>query len=155
MGRSPHLLMSSHGKAASGSGFGGDPLHRPLAAGLQCSAGGLPGAAVRISPGPRKAAPDFCGCGVFPGSGLGLDLYQLRRLPGGHPDSLSAGDDRRHPALGKYLRSLAPAGVFRILAGFGFAFPLFSDSLEKIFGIYENFVCICEKMGYNRMHENL
>ena len=32
---------------------------------------------------------------------------------------------------------------------------LFSDSLEKNFENCKNFVCICEKMGYNREYENL
>jgi hypothetical protein len=53
------------------------------------------------------------------------------------------------------LWQVAPAGIFRVLGIFPVAISLFSASLEKIFGICENFVCICGKMGYNREYENL
>jgi hypothetical protein len=50
---------------------------------------------------------------------------------------------------------MAAARIFRILVPFGEAFPAFSGSLEKNFGNYKNFVCICGKMGYNKVYENL
>jgi hypothetical protein len=41
------------------------------------------------------------------------------------------------------------------LAVFPSAFPAFPVSLEKNFGNCKNFVCICEKMGYNKVYKNL
>ena len=56
--------------------------------------------------------------------------------------------------LGDHRRPLAEAGMLPFLAADGGSGPASSDSLEKIFEICKNFVCICEKMGYNRMYES-
>ena len=57
--------------------------------------------------------------------------------------------------MGTELRALAPAGIFRILGFCRDSDRYFADSLEKILENCKNFVCICGKMGYNRMYENL
>jgi hypothetical protein len=45
----------------------------------------------------------------------------------------------------------AAASVFRLLADrWSYFFP-FPPSRKKIFKKSENFVCICEKMGYNKV----
>ena len=56
--------------------------------------------------------------------------------------------------MGDYRRPVAEAGVVSFLAADGRGTPIPSDSLEKIFEICKNFVCICEKMGYNRVYES-
>ena len=150
-----HWFMKNPEKAASGSGCGDDHSHGPLAFGLQFSAGRLSGTSVRIPASFAQPAPAAFGCGVFPGCGMGLDLYLLCRLPGRHPYRLPAGHGHRYSALAQHLRPLAAACIFRILVPFGAAFPAFSGSLEKNFGNYKNFVCICGKMGYNKVYENV
>jgi len=86
---------------------------------------------------------------------MGLDLYLLCSLPGRYSDGLLAGDGCGHSDLGKNLRKVAPAGILGNPAFFPAAFPDSPVSLEKNFGKCKNFVCICGKMGYNRMYENL
>ena len=83
-----------------------------------------------------------------------MDLYLLCSLPGRHPDGLPAGDGRRDFAVGVQRWPVAPAGIFRLLAFLWDTDGHLSHSLEKIFGIYKNFVCIWGKMGYNKVYEN-
>ena len=86
---------------------------------------------------------------------MDLDLYQLCRLPGRHPDGVSDRHAFRNFALGKNLRIPAPSGLRPVLEIFGGGFPDFSASVEKNFGFCKNFVCIWGKMGYNKVYENL
>ena len=90
------------------------------------------------------------GCSVILGGCLGLFYGFLR--PVGRRHRLLADVTF---ALGAELRTVAPAGMDRILGRIGLCFSFFSASLEKIFGNYKNFVCICGKMGYNKVYENL
>jgi len=54
-----------------------------------------------------------------------------------------------------YCRTMAETDFFGILEELGSDLAKGSVSCEKFFGFFENFVCICGKMGYNRMYENL
>ena len=147
--------MKSPEKAASGSGFGDDTGSCRLAVLGQPAAGGLPGDLLRFSPSFGTQAQDPGRCGFLPDRGMGLALYLLRTLPWGHPDGISAGDGKRNFAVGRELRPLASAGIFRILGFCRDSDRYFADSLEKFLENCKNFVCICGKMGYNRMYENL
>ena len=143
--------MKNPEKRDSGSGYGGKSCPGCLAAGLQYSAGLLPGDFLWISeasgiPSPASGRWDF-----LPGSILGLDLYQLRRLPGGYPGDLSFGYDLRNFALGENRRYLVATDIFSNLAHFWDSFPFCPVSFEKNFGNCKNFVCIWGKMGYNKM----
>ena len=84
-----------------------------------------------------------------------MDLVLLCGVSGRYPDGVPSGHGNRFFALGAELRTVAPAGVDRILGRIGLGFSCFSASLEKNFGNYKNFVCICGKMGYNKVYENL
>lgn len=147
--------MKNPGKAASGSGSGGDAGHRSLAFWLQPAAGCLPWDPVRLSAAFGNQTSHGCGCAVFSGGGVGLDLHLLLGLPGRHPTRLLIWHGCRNASVGKNLRAVVAAGIFRLLAVCHSAFPCLLVSMEKIFGICKNFVCICGKMGYNKVYENL
>jgi len=122
---------------------------------VQPAAGGLSGHRLRISPASGTAAQNT-GRLAFPaGGGMDLDLYLFRPLPGRYPAGVSAGDADRNTALGKDRGKVASALFCRRLEFFSPAFPSFSGSLQKNFVFCKNFVCICGKMGYNRVYENL
>ena len=146
--------MRNPGSQGSGSGFGGDTGSSSLAVWLQCAAGGLSWDVIWIFPASGQAAPTPGRSSVFPGSGVGLGLPQLFGLPGRHPAGVPAGAGRRPSALGKNCGAVAPAGFFRILESLCRSFSGFPVSLEKNFGNCENFVCICGKMGYNKVYQN-
>ena len=146
--------MKSPGRAASGSGCGADPGGGCPPAADRHSAGLRFGPGLRISPAAGQAAPGALRCTVFPGSGVGLAVPQLRHLPGRYPDGVPFWHDLRHFPLGENRRPVAAACIFRILEDSGAAFPAFLASFEKIFGFYKNFVCIWGKMGYNSMYQN-
>lgn len=143
--------MKSPGKAACGSGFGGNPGGRCLAAGLRRDPGHGSGHRVRFSPASGKKAPPSGRCPLCASGILGVALYKLCGLPLRYPHGLYPGDAGRACPLGIYRRPVAAAGVLSFLGLYGRPFRFFADSLEKIFEICKNFVCICEKMGYNRM----
>ena len=146
--------MKSPGKAACGSDFGGNPGGRCLAAGLRRDPGYGPGHRVRFSPASGKKAPPSGRCPLCAPGILGVALYKLGRLPLRYPHGLYPGNAGRACPLGIYRRPVAAAGVFSFLGLSGCRFWFFADSLEKIFEICKNFVCICEKMGYNRVYES-
>ena len=147
--------MKSPEKRGSGSDCGGDTGGGSLAAGLRISSGLLPGDLLWISASAGDKTPAPGGYDLFPGGGVGLAFYQLRYLPGGYPAGLSAGDGLRNPALGENLWQVAATDIFHNLGLFRGSFPVCPVSFEKNFGICKNFVCICGKMGYNKVYENL
>ena len=147
--------MKNPEKAASGSGSGDDTCRCCLAAWLQCGSGRLPEPVLRLSPAGGQKSPDSGRCDFFSGNGVGMDLALLCGVPGRYPDGVSSGHGNGFFALGAELRTVAPAGMDRILERIGLCFSVFSASLEKIFGNYKNFGCICGKMGYNKVYENL
>lgn len=57
--------------------------------------------------------------------------------------------------MGSHRRPLDASGFRDVVEVSGGCLAVFSVSLEKIFGFFKNFVCICGKMGYNREYENL
>ena len=146
--------MKSPGKAACGSGSGGNPGRRGLAAGLRRDPGHGPGHRVRFSPAPGKKAPPPDRCPVRPVPDLGMALCELCGVPLRYPHGLYPGDAGRACPLGADRRPVASAGLLSFLGLSGRPFRIFADSLEKIFEICKNFVCICEKMGYNRVYES-
>ena len=147
--------MKSPGKAASGSGFGGDTGRQRLPAAGECPAGRDSWDPLQLSASSGKTAQASDGSFLLRGGSLGLALPQLCRLPGRHSSDLSAGDGDGGSAVGGHRRSVAPAGFFHILAVSCRSLAMDPVSMEKIFGFFKNFVCICGKMGYNREYENL
>ena len=146
--------MKSPGKAACGNGSGGNPGGRGLAAGLRRDSGYGPGHRIRFSPASGKKTPPFGGCALCPADDLGVAVCELRPLPLRYPHGLYPGDPGWACPVGIDRRPMAPAGVLSFLGLYGRRFRFFTDSLEKIFEICKNFVCICEKMGYNSMYES-
>jgi len=49
------------------------------------------------------------------------------------------------------LRPVAAARFFPVLEGIGRGCPVFAASLQKNLAKYKNFICILEKMGYNKV----
>ena len=76
------LCMQNPEKTVSGIGYGGKSRTGCLAAGMQCAAGLLPGAFLWVSEAVGDPSQASGGRHFFPGSPMGLDLYQLRPLPG-------------------------------------------------------------------------
>ncbi len=148
------LSMKSPGKAASGSGFGGDTGGQRLPIADLHPSGLCAGNRLRHSPAADAAAPGSLRFLVFPDGGVDLAVSQLRRLPGGYPNHLFIRHEFRNYSLGEFFRAVAEAGIFRILEDSWEAFPFFPVSFEKNFGICKNFVCIWGKMGYNSMYQN-
>jgi len=81
---------------------------------------------------------------------LGLGADGLRHLRRGHPAGLFFWYASGVRGLGNDGGTVAAACFYRNLEGCGLDLGNNSASFEKIFGNYKNFVCICEKMGYNK-----
>lgn len=147
--------MKNPGQAASGSGFGGEPGNRCLPAAGRGTTGRRAGDFLQLSPAPGRKTPASGGPSVFPGGNLGLDLSQLRRLPGRYPDGVPSGYAGWPAALGKHCRPVAEAVFFRVLEVSRGSLARISVPLENNFRFYKKIVCICGKMGYNREYKNL
>ncbi len=80
---------------------------------------------------------------------MGLcELRGLRRRPA---DGIPFGSRRRGGSVEMGSREASHAGFSGILADRRGNFSPDPAAYEKIFEIFENYVCICEKMGYNRV----
>ena len=84
-----------------------------------------------------------------------MDLVELRNLRGRHPDWMQRGDGFGSGFVGMG-RWLASQTVFlEVLGPGGKASGRNLGSCEKIFqknrGFVKNFICICEKIGYNKV----
>jgi hypothetical protein len=80
-----------------------------------------------------------------------MAMPQLRRLRRGYPVGLCHRASRRGSDMGMDHRHAAAACFFRFLENNLLPFRKNRHSCEKIFIFCENFVCICEKMGYNKV----
>ena len=147
--------MKNPGMGDSGSGCGGDTGGQRLPAAVQCAAGWIAGDLLRFSEAPGKKTPEPGGSGILSGDSVDLALPQLLHLPGRYPPDIPAGNADGTFAVGDHCRHVASAGFFHILDTSGGTLARVPVSLEKIFGFCKNFVCICGKMGYNSMYENL
>ena len=84
---------------------------------------------------------------------MGVAVREFCGLQVRHPHGLHPGDFRGTAFLGTNRRPVAAAGMLSFLAADGVSFRFSADSLEKIFEICKNIVCICEKMGYNKVYD--
>ena len=82
---------------------------------------------------------------------VGVHLSGLRGVCRGPAAGVCVGTSGRGGGVGGHRRTMAPTGIFRNLANTGDNVGAFLGTWEKIFAIYENFVCIWGKMGYNKV----
>ena len=88
----------------------------------------------------------FCG-----GSFLGMAVLGIWHLPRGLSRAGTFGDVSGWSALGTYGWKASETGFLVFLENSWKIVPISAVALEKNLENYENFVCICGKMGYNRM----
>lgn len=146
--------MKNPGKADCGSDSSGDSGGKRLAVCLQCSAGHGTGYRLRFSAAVGQEASPSCGSSVCSRAVLGLAVCEFCGVPLRYPGGLYPGDAGRSGSLGMHSSPVAAAAVLLFLAADGGSGLFFADSLEKIFEICKKSICICEKMGYNSMHES-
>lgn len=141
--------MKSPGRAAGGdcsvdTGGSGIPY------GLCPDAGSGTGYGVWVSaPTAPPAHPAFRRT-LFGCCRMGVDLSLFRRLCRGYPGRLRVLPAGRGNPLGNHLWAMASSVLFPVLERNGRFAGCAGSACEKIFRIFEIFVCICEKMGYNR-----
>ena len=118
-------------------------------------AGGGAGAAVRISAAAAQKTHRPGRPAVFGSFGLRMAVSELCRVPGRYPPGLHTGPVFGHLRLRPHPGETASACFFRFLEGCGGYFAFSYLPREKNFSKnarnYENFICIFEKMGYNKM----
>ena len=90
--------------------------------------------------------PALCDGGL-----LGMAVLGIRHLPGGLSGAGTFGDVSGRSALGTYGWKAPEADFLVFLENSWKIVPLSAVALEKNLENHENFVCICGKMGYNRM----
>ena len=146
--------MKNPGKADCGSDSSGDSGGKRLAVCLQCSAGHGTGHRLRFSASFGQETPASGGSSVCASAVLGLAVCEFCGVPLRYPGGLYPGDAGRSGSLGMHSCPVAAAAVLLFVGWDGSFGPDFAGSFEKIFEICKNFVCICEKMGYNSMHES-
>ena len=146
--------MKNPGKADCGSDSSGDSGGKRLAVCLQCSAGHGTGYRLRFSASFGQETPASGGSSVCAPAVLGMAVCKLWGVPLRYPDGLYPGYAGGSDGLGNHSRPVAAAAVLPFLAADGGSGLFFADSLEKIFEICKKSICICEKMGYNSMHES-
>ena len=102
-----------------------------------------PASAAKISP---YSGSDLCFRRTVDSVGSGL-----RNLQGGFPFSLRSRIFVRCRVMGSYRGTSPAAGIFRFLGHIEPLYASFPDSAEKNIDFNKKNVCICGKMGYNRM----
>ena len=117
-------------------------------------AGGGAGGVLRI-PAPSASPAYVCrGRAVFVGGCLDLAAHELSRVqrrPAAGVFRRTAGRGNR---LGSGVRRPDRACFFRILEIRQGNPGLCAAARKKIFRICKNFICICEKMGYNKVESS-
>ena len=152
-GRSARCSMNRAGPGTAGcggcwderAGAGGVAVCRSL------SGGGGAGPGLRIFAAPAAKVQRSGGPAVPGGSLLGMALLGLRHLPGGLSGPRSAGSGPRGSRLGGHRGKTSAPRFSVFLENFWKTPPLRPVAPEKNIENHENFVCICGKMGYNRM----
>jgi len=81
----------------------------------------------------------------------GLAVLGIWNLFRGLPAGGTFGHGHRRSCLGKNRGPAAASGFSENLANNWVNLEVFAASRQKNFEIFENFDCICEKMGYNKM----
>ena len=156
MGPSPLWSTRIHGLAAAGgTGSSDDPGDCRLPPAVQLSAGRSPGAVLRSF---AASAPASAGTGgrVVPAwGGMGLDLSELRNLRRRSAAGIFSWPFAWGASLGTHRRKGTAAGFCRNMEGSGKGRAACGPSFKKIFAFCKNFVCICGKMGYNKVESSL
>ena len=115
------------------------------------SGGGRTGAVLRIFAAPAAKTRHFWGPSVSGGGLLGLAVLGFRHLRRGLSRPGPSGPGPGRTCMGSYGWEASAAGFSVFLENTWKNVPLFSVAPEKNIENHENFVCICGKMGYNRM----
>ena len=114
-------------------------------------AGGSAGGVLRILTSPASTVYSCRGHAVSDGLRLGLAAHELSRVQGRPAAGVfrrAAGGGNR---LGSGVRQPDRARFFRILEIRQGNPGLRAAAGKKFFRICKNFICICEKMGYNKV----
>ena len=86
---------------------------------------------------------------------MGMDLAQLRCVPGGYPHGGHGCHACGHCGMGNDPWTIAAGDVFRSLAvdfsDFGISFQDFCKNFCENTKIFQKCICICEKMEYNKV----
>ena len=117
-------------------------------------AGGSAGGVLRILTSPASTVYSCRGRAVSDGLRLGLAAHELSRVQGRPAAGVfrrAAGGRNR---LGFGVRRPDRACFFRILEIHQGSSGLRAAAGKKIFRICKNFICICEKMGYNKVESS-
>ena len=152
----PRWPMRNPGRPPDGSAVCSDDRPHAGSAPLSVllSAGGGAGGVLRIPAPPASATHLRLGRAVFVGGRLGLAAHELSRVqrrPAAGVFRRAAG---RGDRLGSGVRRPDRARFFRILEIREVAPGLCPYARKKIFKICENFICICGKMGYNKVESS-
>jgi len=83
--------------------------------------------------------------------GLWLDIPSFRTLPSGHPYGLFDRYAGRYRCMGMHSRTAAAVCFFGGLGNSGKNMGCSAAPFQKNFKNDKNFICICEKMGYNKV----
>ena len=153
MVRCPHWCMKNPGRQAGGCTaclddspvLGGPALRHSLLAGLRF------GNVVWFFAPPASPADRTCGHAVCGGYIFGLARTGIRCLPGGFAAELCRRPFAGWICLGKHHGKAAAAALFPVLAKPWKNMEFSCISYKNFFEKSKNFVCICGKMGYNRM----
>ena len=127
------------------------PGDRSPAVCAELSAGGGAGDLVRLSAAPAPPADSPQRRLVSGGGGLGLAGAGLPDLRRGSAAGVCRGSSPWGTALGGDPGQAPAAIVFRVLDALGASYGICYPSRKKNFEICEIFLCICEKMGYNKV----
>ena len=152
----PRWPMRNPGRPPDGSAVCSDDRPRAGSAPLSVllSAGGGAGGVLRIPAPPAPTAYICRGRAVFVGGRLGLAAHELSRVQRRPAAGVFRRTAGRGDRLGSGVRRPDCACFFRILEIREVAPRLCSHSRKKFFKICKNFICICGKMGYNKMESS-
>ena len=147
-------FMRRPGRAAGSA----DCLDESPGTGAPALRGGLPaggGAGVVVwlpaAPAPKAHHPERPAFPPWPGLGLAVSGFpSLRRGPKGR---LLRGPGGGLAGLHYDGWPVAGSHIFLFLEGCGMERRAFDLPCKKIFAIFENFICIWTKMGYNRVEQ--